>query len=72
MRHVLQGVLAPEYELYRDARGGAAYAVPQGSEIEVFRKARALPLRCGPCIGADCTVPMHVLPETVDSAALLH
>ena len=33
-----QGVLAPEYELYREAKGGVVYKVPQGSEIELFRK----------------------------------
>jgi hypothetical protein len=58
----VQGVLAPDYELYRDARGGASYAVPQGSEVEVFRKARAGCMRCWRYMEADCTIPMHVLP----------
>lgn len=35
-----QGVLSPNYELYRDVKGNVAYTVPQSTEIEVFRKVR--------------------------------
>lgn len=35
-----QGVLIPNYILYKDVKGGAAYFVPQGTEIETYRKVR--------------------------------
>lgn len=35
---VLQPVLGPNYILHKDAREGVAYIMPQGSEIEVYRK----------------------------------
>ena len=35
---VLQPVLGPNYILHKDAREGVAYIVPQGMEIEVYRK----------------------------------
>jgi len=38
-----QAALAAGYELYRE--GGAAYSVPTGTEIEVFRKVRARRMR---------------------------
>jgi hypothetical protein len=37
---VVQGVLAPNYVLYRDSKGNVSYSVPHGTEIEVFRKVR--------------------------------
>jgi hypothetical protein len=39
---VLQPVLAPNYILHKDAREGVAYNVPQGLEIEVYRKVSGL------------------------------
>ena len=33
-----QAVLAPNYLLYKDLKDGAAFTVPQGTEIEVYRK----------------------------------
>ena len=33
-----QAVLAPSYLLYKDPKDGAAYTVPQGTELEVYRK----------------------------------
>ena len=35
---VLQPVLVPNYIMHKDAREGVAYNVPQGLEIEVYRK----------------------------------
>ena len=31
-------MLIPNYLLYKDAKDGAAYSVPQGTEIEIYRK----------------------------------
>ncbi|CAL8466541.1 g6077 [Coccomyxa elongata] len=38
-KYFQQGVLIPNYILYKDVKGGAAYSVPQGTEIETYRKA---------------------------------
>lgn len=38
----LQAVLAPNYVLYKDAKEGSAYTVPQGSEIDMYRKVRPI------------------------------
>jgi dynein heavy chain len=35
----VQGVMAPNYELYKDERTKASYTIPFGTEIEVYRKA---------------------------------
>lgn len=37
----VQGVLIPNYVLYKDAKDGAAYSVPQGTEVEIYRKVGA-------------------------------
>ena len=37
--NIVQGALAPGYELYKDERTKQKYCVPQGNEVEVFRKA---------------------------------
>ena len=39
-----QGVLAPSYTLYRAEKGPMCYQVPQATEIEMYRKVRALGL----------------------------
>ena len=36
---MLQAVLAPEYELYKDERTKISYKVPTGSDIDGYRKA---------------------------------
>ena len=33
------GVLHPSYELYKDERTGVKYCIPDGTEIDTFRKA---------------------------------
>ena len=44
-----QEVLHKSYELYRDERSGFSYAIPDGTEVEVFRKAiEELPATEGP------------------------
>ena len=35
----MQGVLAQNYELYKDERTKASYAVPSGNDVEGYRKA---------------------------------
>lgn len=35
----LQAVLNPGYELYKDERAKVSYSVPQGTEIETYRRA---------------------------------
>ena len=42
-----QGVLAPQYTLYRAEKGPMCYQVPQGVEIEAFRKVRLAVLTAG-------------------------
>lgn len=37
--YIVQEVLHHGYELYRDERSGARYAVPDGVEVEAFREA---------------------------------
>lgn len=39
---MLQGVLVPNYILYKDVKESAAYSVPQGTEIEIYRKVKIL------------------------------
>ena len=46
-----QGVLAPDYELHADAKAKVRYAVPMGTDIDVYRKAiEDLPAQEGPDI----------------------
>lgn len=41
----MQGVLLPSYVLHKDAKDAVSYTVPQGTEIEVYRKVRHLSTR---------------------------
>ena len=44
-----QGVLAPDYELHADTKLKVRYAVPAGTDIDVYRKAiEDLPAQEGP------------------------
>lgn len=39
---VLQGALLPNYVLHKDIKEGVSYTVPQGTEIEIYRKVRLI------------------------------
>ncbi len=36
----MQSNLLPNFAIYKDPKEGSAYTVPQGSEIDVYRKVR--------------------------------
>ena len=49
--HAAQGVLAPDYELHADPKLKVRYALPTGTDIDVYRKAiEDLPAQEGPNI----------------------
>ena len=53
---VLQGVLQPGFVLYKAEKGNAQYVIPEGTEIEAFRKVRPLPgSPCSPSVVLLCT-----------------
>ncbi len=41
----MQGVLLPKYVLYKDPKESVSYTVPQGTEIEIYRKVTSTPGR---------------------------
>ena len=62
--HALQGSLAPSYQLYKDAKSNVAYTVPQGSDIEAFRKASAdNHLQISVSLRLACVPVMQLLPS---------
>ena len=49
----LQGVLSPQYELYKEHQNGVSYKIPDGTELDIYQKVRPSP---------TALVPLHCVP----------